>query len=302
MSWHITSLPVALLAICALAAAGPLLAQDGQTQRDKATEILERCSAALLQIKSLECQCSMTLAQEKTDTRPAARHGNAIKLIIHGEKYRQEWHDNLATPAGMPDVIESYDGTSFFHFSKSLDAIAFKTKPVADIPTPYTFGSSYCWAFSPGKLECWNNLLSKETWAEVAKRARPQGVVKDQEISFEVMEFDRKVSADSKVAYRVYFQPELEYFPRKIELLEDGKVTVTTTTVRHAKVKIGDHVLIVPLEVCHRAFANSRVGARVGDYYLTEESFRLQPKIDEKIFTLSTEGISIVQDGDQLPN
>jgi hypothetical protein len=296
MQSRITSCLLVVLPLISLANLARVRGED-----DKATQILQRCSAALLKIKSLECDCSVIRKQEKTEEVEARRSGEAIRLIIQGSKFRLDYYDNLASPAGKPDFIYTYNGEKVFDYRPKSNNLGFKTKATVFTPGPFTFYSAFSWVYVPNEGHSWNNLISQDTWDAAAKRARSIGTVQEQETTYEVLEFDLTTDLDRKQTYRVYFAPRLDYFPLKWELTEGGKMIAKATTTRHAKVKLGDRILVVPLEVEDRTYAHALERASVTDYYLAEDSLRLNPEIDEKVFTLSADGVSVVNDRDKMP-
>jgi hypothetical protein len=117
--------------------------------------------------------------------------------------------------------------------------------------------------------------------------------------TYEVIEFTRENRRNIPVIYRVYFHPELNYFPIKWVRLDDGKLAVTTIATRHTTIKIDDQDLVVPLEVTVTYTKDSNTRPRTETHTLAANSLQINHEIDEKIFTLSTDGIDIIEDADK---
>jgi hypothetical protein len=273
----------------------PLFAQGDD---DKVRKILERSSSAWRKLKSLQCDSSQVYVQEKTDLVPSGRYGTALRQFIQGGKYRTESYNNLASPTGKADSIDTYDGVKEFNFSNRLDRLFFKTKSDVAILVPGAVYHTFRWVGEPGKLT-WQALQSEATWQAAGKRARLVENVKEGDVSYEVLEIATPNADYPKLVHRVYFQTDLDYFPRKHDTFDGETPLWSSAVVEYARLRLGDQSLIVPLEVCHRELRPSV--KYVADFYLDKDSLRLNSEIDAKLFTLSTEGISVVVDGDKMP-
>lgn len=157
--------------------------------------------------------------------------------------------------------------------------------------TPAGYDEALRWLYEKQAERTWAGVIDKATWEAAAKRASIVGPMKDRDWECEVLDLKAQVNPTVLLTYRVYLAQDLEFFPTKCDTLKDGELIATRTLEKHSKAKVAAHTLIVPLEVRLRQF---KIFVQEADYYLSEETLRINQPIDEKRFTISTEGVGNV--------
>lgn len=275
---HVMRLRIWLLGILLACANCPSLYSQ---EDEKAREILMRCSAALREIKTLQCDTSRVYVREVGGEK--VRSADAVRLLLSGDKCRAEYFNNIATPKGEPNFIQAFDGSRFFQYLKDADSLAIDSQRGPDNLSPATYDAAFHWLYEKQASRTWAGSLDKGTWEAAAKRAHIVEPMKDRDWECEVLEFKAQSTPTVLLTYRVCLAKDLEFFPTKCDTLKDGEVIATRTLEKHSKTKVGDQTLIVPLEVRHRQF---KILVQEADYYLAEETLRINQPIDEKQFTL----------------
>jgi hypothetical protein len=197
----------------------------------------------------------------------------------------------------------AFNGTDYQWFSTGHVALTFSKK--CRHPTPYWTPTPLMWPYYwvVGQQTNWSDIKDLAKWNARFKEAKYLGPKVVDDMNFEVVSFPFPQMNMDRVY--VYFAKNLNYYPLEMRGFKDGLnrgLPVLNMRVSQYKVFDIDGMLFVfPLSVEAQMGieGDDEVGWNEIYWVVDESSIKINPKLDEDMFTISPSRAKIVTDFDK---
>ena len=198
----------------------------------------------------------------------------------------------------------AFNGTDYQWFSTGHVALTFSKK--CRHPTPYWDPSPLMWPYYwvAGQQTNWSDIKDIARWETRFKEAKYVGQKVENNMQFDVVSFPFPQMNMDRV--HVYFAKELNYYPLEmrgfVDSLNGGLPVLQAQVTRYKTFDIDGMTFVFPLsvEVQMGIKGDDEVGWSEMYWTVDESSIKINPQLDEDLFTISPSRAKTVTDYDKM--
>lgn len=196
----------------------------------------------------------------------------------------------------------AFNGTDYQWFSTGLTALTFSKK--CRHPTPYWTPSPLMWPYYwlVEQQSNWSDVKDMSNWEARFKEAKYLGTKIENGIHLEVVSFPFPQMNLDRVF--VYFAKDQNYYPIEMRGFKEGMnggLPVLQMQVTRFKIfDIDGMSFVFPLNVEARFGTDESVQGNLIHWTVDESSIKINPQLDEDLFTISPSRATSVTDYDEM--
>lgn len=274
-------LRVLALCGCLLGCGFPLFAEE----EPQPAEIIKAAAKQVQRIKTLDYSFKVSLYKKAQHVRTAGK--------------RIRFDAVLPTKNRTGETVQAGSVYAFNGEIYQDSSIRARSMAISGKPLNHNLMSGPCW--TPIE-ECYRWLRIAEidfSWATVVDPATWKKLRPDTAIALEQCAGEDCVGLtfhrDNGVSYCVWFGINQDYFPLGWDLIDrSGERVVRCTVDKFQKVMHQGKPIWLPLKLTYRQVAHPPIPARELRYEILPETLKVNQPIDDRIFTLSHEGMDNV--------
>jgi hypothetical protein len=266
-----------------------------QDAEDINLDIIRTKAARLTRtLQSIEFQATMEVTRKTKDGR-VVTETTSTKYYDQNGHFRCETRVENRQSKRNLDVISLYNGNKYQFVDKHKKSLNRSNSAI----TPNASGSlnplvvPYYFLWDIGSTQVWSSAKTDQLWESKFRLAKYQGTVREEDRLSAVVEVPGPVPGSM---YRVFFSPDLEYFPVK-SLVYSGGSPVGSIVVRdYRKILSHGETVVIPLAVdLDQQEGGESLSLRI---VINPSSLKVNEPIPEDLFTYPESQAETVNDAD----